>query len=321
MDVNPTVEQYDALVIGGGPAGVSAAVNLARACRRVAVVDCRREGRSDWAQMNRNFLGFPEGITAVELSKRGREQAERYGARFYDAEVARIGREDAVFRAEAPGGLALLARAVILATGVHDRWADFPGYEAYIGRTMHWCIVCDGFEMQGQRVLVVGNDEETAELAVQMLRFTKEVTLLTNSGSLGLSPDRVKWLDERSIRVVVGRLAGARAKQEGEFAAVEVEGIGELELDHLFSHQGADPNNDLARALGLELTTGGYIKVDQEARTSVPQVYAAGDVTRFSSHQVSTAVHEGAVAAQTLNYDLYLRDEAAFEVSRGGTVE
>ncbi len=323
MDVNPIVDLYDALVVGGGPAGLSAAVNLARACRRVAVVDCRRSGRSDWAQINRNYLGFRGGISAVELSAHGREQAEHYGARFYDAELARLHRTDAVFTAEAVGGLTVHARAVILATGVQDRWADFPGYEEYVGRTMHWCIVCDGYEMRGKRVLVVGNDDHAAELAIQLLRFTNMVAVLTNSGSLGMPPEMVQKLDDRGVRLVVGRLGGARSRDgaPGAFATVEVEGGDDIELDHLFSHQGADPNNDLARALGVELNAGGYVKVDLEARTSVPGVYAAGDVTRFSSHQVSTAVHEGAVAAQTLNHDLYLMDQAAFEVGRGGTAD
>jgi thioredoxin reductase (NADPH) len=322
MDVNPTVEMYDALVVGGGPAGLSAAVNLARACRSVAVVDCRREGRSDWQQVNRNYLGFPDGVTAIELGKIGRAQAEAYGARFFDAEVARLARDGTVFTAQAAGGLALHGRAVILATGVKDRWTDFPGYEAYVGKTLHWCIVCDGFEMQGQRVLVVGNDDHTAELAIQMLRFTREVSILTNSGSLGMPSALVQQLDDRGIRLVVGRLAGARSRkgEEGAFAAVQVEGADEieLELDHLFSYQGADPNCELARSLGVDQTAGGYLKVDAECRTSVPGVYAAGDVTRYSSHQVSTAVHEGAVAAAALNHDLYLQDQAAFEVGRGG---
>ena len=317
MDVHQTVDLYDALIVGGGPAGLSAAVNLARACRAVAVVDCRREGRSDWAQVNRNYLGFPEGITAVAFNELGRQQAEAYGARFYEAEVARLSHADAVFKAEAPGGLTLHGRAVVLATGVADRWTTFPGFEDYIGRTLHWCIVCDGYEMRGRRVLVVGNDHHAAELAIQMLRFTDRVTVLTNSGSLGMVPEAVQRLDDHGLRLVVGRLAGARAKKKGELAAVAVEGGEELEVDHLFSHQGADPNNALARALGVELNEAGYVKVDTEARTSVPGVYAAGDVTRLFSHQVSTAVHEGATAASACNQDLYLRDLAAFRAGRG----
>lgn len=317
VDINRPVDLYDALIIGGGPAGLSAAVYLARACRRVAVADCKRPGRSDYAQVNHNYLGFPDGIAALELSSIGRQQAERFGARFVDVEVARLGQADGVFAAEAPGGTTLHARAVILATGVHDRWPEFPGYHDFVGRTLHWCIVCDGYEMRGQRVVVVGNDDETAQTASQMQRFTDQVTLLTNDGSLGMRPEIVRHLDERGIWIVVGRIVGARSKKRGIFEAIELEGGGEIDLDHLFSHQGADPNVALARALGLDLDAGQYIRADDEGRTSMPGVYAAGDVTRHFAHQISSAVHEGAAAATTLNYDLFLKDEEAFRVSHG----
>ncbi len=319
MDVTRPLDLFDALVIGGGPAGLSAAVNLARACRSVAVVDCGRPGRSDWAQTNRNYLGFPDGITAVELSALGRAQAEHYGVRFYDAEVARLVHDDAVFTAEAPGDLTLHGRAVVLATGVNDRWVTFPDYEQYVGRTMHWCIVCDGYEMQGKRVLVVGNDDHAAETAIQLRHFTDQVVMLTNGGSLGLSPEQVSEVDEHGIRLVVGRIAGARARAKGVFEAVLLEGGGEIELDHLFNQQGADPNSALARALGVKLTDQGYIVVDTEAKTSLPGVYAAGDVTRLFSHQVATAVHEGGTAATALNYYLYQKDLEAFRAGRGQT--
>ena len=319
MDVNQPVTLYDALVIGGGPAGLSAAVYLARACRSVAVVDCRRPGRSDYAQVNHNFLGFPKGIAAVDLSKRGREQAERFGVRFYEAEVARLRQTEGLFEAEAPGGLTLHGRSVILATGVNDRWPEFPGYEEFVGRTMHWCIVCDGFEMQGKRVVVIGNDDEAAQTAAQMLRFTDRVTVVTNDGSLGLAPETVERLDEHRIRLLVGRIAGATARdgEKGALATVRLEGGEEIEADHLFSVQGSEPNTALARSLGVRLTGGGYVEVDTEGKTSVPGVYAAGDMTRLFSHQIATAVHEGSAAANALNYYLFEKDEEAFRTARG----
>jgi thioredoxin reductase (NADPH) len=281
----------------------------------VAVFDCGRPGRSDWSQVNHNYLGFPDGISAVELGAHGRRQAERFGARMYQAEVAYLVQEEDLFRVTAPN-CTVHARAVVLATGVSDRWVQFPGYEDFIGRTLHWCIVCDGYEMRDQRVLVVGNDDHIADLAVQMLTFAKEVTLVTNSGSLGIPPDAVHELDERGIRVVVGRITGATAKAKGAFKAVQIEGGDEIKLDHMFSHQGSDPNNALARALGLDLTADGFIEIDTEGRTSLSYVYAAGDVTSLFGHQVATAVHEGATAANAVNYDLFQRDKRAFAAGR-----
>ncbi|HEV2066798.1 MAG TPA: NAD(P)/FAD-dependent oxidoreductase, partial [Thermomicrobiales bacterium] len=272
--------------------------------------------RSDWGQLNHNYLGFPEGISIVELGERGREQAERYGARIFDTQVASVIQDDHGFVTTA-AGMTHHSRGVILATGVTDRWVEFPGFHDYIGKTMHWCIVCDGFEMQRKRVLVVGNDAHAAELAIQMLGFNvADVTVLTNSGALGLQPATVQELHDRGIRLIVDRLVDATARKKGFFRSVRLEGGEEIELDHLFSAQGAEPNTELARALGVELNAEGYIKVDTEAKTSVPGVYAAGDVTRLFSHQVLTAAHEGGTAASALNHALYQQDNEAFQAGR-----
>ncbi|MDQ3656213.1 MAG: NAD(P)/FAD-dependent oxidoreductase [Chloroflexota bacterium] len=308
MDISHSVDTFDAVIIGGGPAGLSAAINLARACRSVAVFECGRPGRSDWAQVNHNYLGFPDGIPIVELDARGRRQAERFGVRFIESEVTSVTQVAGGFKACAPR-TTVQARAVVLATGVADRWVTFPGYEDYIGRSMHWCIACDGYEMQGQRVVIAGNDEDTAEMAMQMLIFTAQVSIVTNSGSLGLRPVTVEALEKRGIRLVVGRIASARARSRGYVDALLLEGGEEIGLDHLFSAQGADPNTALARALGVELTAEGYVKVDVEGRTSRAGVFAAGDVTRLYSHQIVTAAHEGAMAANSLNYHLYEQDQ------------
>jgi thioredoxin reductase (NADPH) len=295
---------YDAVIIGGGPAGLTAAIYLARSLRSVAVVDCDRPARSDWVQVNHNYLGFPDGISIVDLGKRGRAQAEQYGARFYETEATSISRLDGEFEVTA-GQHKLCGRAVILATGVTDNWVEFPGYEEFIGRSMHWCIVCDGYEMQGQRVLVVGDDEHAAQVAMQMVRFTNDVSLLVRMEAPEMDQRLRQALSARGIRVISGEIATARAREPGVFAAVVLAGGEEIEVDHLFSEQGARPNVALAESIGIDLTDDGYIRVDTEGRTSMAAIYAAGDVTRLFSHQVVTAAHEGATAATSLAYDLF----------------
>jgi thioredoxin reductase (NADPH) len=234
-------------------------------------------------------------------------QAKRYGAQFSDAEVVAIRRAPGGFVLEGSGGESCRARGVILATGVRDHWTRFPGFEAFVGRSLHWCIVCDGYEMRGKRVVVAGNDDDAAKMAVQMHRFTPDVTLVTNDGAMGLTPEAAGWLAQRDLPVVIGRIAYGRAQDgaPGMLASLHLEDGRELPVEHLFSHQGATPQTALARSLGVELSGGGYIKGDTEQRTSEPFVYAAGDCTRLLAHQVVTAAHEGATAAQTLNYDLF----------------
>jgi thioredoxin reductase (NADPH) len=304
---------FDAAIVGGGPAGLAAAINLARALRSVLVFDRPHPGRSDYPQVNHNYLGFPEGVPARELRERGTAQARRYGAQFCDSEVVAIRRAGDGFALEASGGERCRVRGVILATGVRDHWTRFPGFETFVGRSLHWCIVCDGFEMRGKQVVVAGNDDEAATMAVQMHRFTPDVTLVTNDGALGLTPLAFDRLARRELPVVIGRIASGRARDgaPGMLESLRLEDGRELPAQHLFSHQGAAPQTALARSLGVELSGGGYVTVDTEQRTSAPFVYAAGDCTRLLAHQIVTAAHEGATAAQTLNYDLFVADELA----------
>jgi thioredoxin reductase (NADPH) len=313
---SPPGDRYDAVIVGGGPAGLSAAIALARARRSVVLLESPRPGRSDWSQLNHNYLGFPDGVSIVDLCARGRAQAERLGVRILDTFADSVTRDEDGFAVTA-AGMTHHGRGLILATGVTDNWVQFPGYEDYIGKTMHWCITCDGYEMRDQRVLVVGNNAETVELALEMLRFDPSaVTVLTNSPRVEVPSAQVEELRAHGIELVVDRIVTVRARTTGCFEAVLLAAGREIPLDHLFSAQGAEPNTVLARSLGVELTESGYIQVDAEARTSVAGVYAAGDVTSLFSHQVLTAAHEGATAAASLVYALYRQDKEALHAER-----
>lgn len=307
----PNSLDFDAAIVGGGPAGLAAAVNLGRALRSVLLFDRPQPGRSDYPQVNHNYLGFPEGVSARELCERSTAQAKRYGAQVCAAEVMAIRRVPGGFTLQGSDGECCQARGVVLATGVRDHWTRFPGFEMFIGHSLHWCIVCDGYEMRGKRVVVAGNDDGAATTALQMRRFTPNVTLVTNDGSLGLTSEVADRLDRRELPVVIGRIARgvARDGEPGMLASLHLEDGRELPAEHLFSHQGAMPQTALARSLGVAMSGGGYVTVDTEQRTSQPFVYAAGDCTRLFAHQIATAAHEGATAAQTLNCDLFGADE------------
>lgn len=311
----PVSLDADAAIVGGGPAGLAAAVNLARALRSVLVFDRPQPGRSDYPQINHNYLGFPEGVPARELREQGMAQAKRFGARFCESEVMAIRRVAGGFAVEGAGGESCQARGVILATGVHDNWTRFPGFEAFVGRSLHWCVVCDGYEMQGKRVVVAGNDDEAATTALQLRRFTPDVTLVTNDGVLGLTPEGADRLARRGLQVVIGRIARGRPREDepGMLGSLQLADGRELPTEHLFSVQGAAPQTALARSLGVQLSDSGYITVDTEQRTSQPFIYAAGDCTRLFAHQIATAAHEGATAAQTLNTDLFAVAESREE--------
>src|SRR5690348_12912539 len=158
---NPVAKEpqvYDCAIIGGGPAGLSAAVYMGRMRRSVIVID-DREGRSTWHQVNRNYLGFPDGIHASKLREVGREQVEKYDVTFLSAtakEVQAKGEGRARrFHFQTTNG-AVVSRTVILATGVDDHFPDFEGSMECIGKTIFWCIICDGYETIDKRVVVLG---------------------------------------------------------------------------------------------------------------------------------------------------------------------
>ncbi|MGI5480658.1 NAD(P)/FAD-dependent oxidoreductase [Streptomyces lavendofoliae] len=305
MDVSPPgPDRVDAAVVGGGPAGLSAAVYLARYNRRVLVFDTGH-GRSTHHQVNHNYLGFPGGVATVELRRLAVEQLARYdNARVVHHLVTAV-------EGDAAGGFTLRsqghrwqARTVLLATGVLDHFPHFPDWQAYVGRSMFWCITCDGYENRGRDILVVGHTDAAAGEAMQLHALTDRVRLLTNSRRDDISETFRRRLAGAGIEVVhdrIGEVEGA----DGRLRAVLTRGGRRLGLDALFSLQGATPETALARSLGVTLNDAGYVVVDSEQKTSVPGVYAAGDVTSLHSHQVAAAVHEGAQAASAAHYFLH----------------
>jgi thioredoxin reductase (NADPH) len=294
---------YEVLIVGGGPAGLSAAIYLARYDRTVALFDAGG-GRSSWCQMNYNYLGFVDGIRARDLREIGRRQAARYEqVHIYETLIRRMAREGDLFVAEGAGGR-WRGAAVIFCTGVVDYWPQFPGWEEYVGRSMFWCLTCDGYASRGMRIVVAGNDDHAAVTARQFQRFSPHITMLTNQPTCKISPAEQQLLADAGIPLIEDTIKTADGTG-GFITALYTTGGHCIPCDRVFSQQGARPQTQLARDLGVELRGNGYIKVDEEQQTSVPGVFAAGDVDGLHAHQVTTAVHEGGQAASAANYYLY----------------
>jgi thioredoxin reductase (NADPH) len=307
---NMSQQLFEALVIGGGPAGLSAALYLARYDRQVALFDAGR-GRSTWHQVNQNYLGFPGGVPARELRRLGRQQLAAYQqVTVLEHKVEAMRRYGDMFVAQGQHD-EWYGSTVILCTGVIDHYPHFDGWETYVGRSMFWCITCDGYGCKGARVVVVGNTDASAAEALQLQRFTNQVTVLTDSRSCAISPTFQERLARAGIALIHDTIVSAIGK-DGQFEALCTRSGQRIELDQLFCQHGATPQTQLAKQLGVQLCDKGYIAANSEQMTSIPGVYAAGDVTRLHSHQVTTAVHEGGQAASAANYFLYpaeLKDE------------
>ncbi len=305
-------ETYDGVIVGGGPAGLSAAIYLARFNRSTLVIDAG-EGRSTSHETNENYLGFPDGIPSRELRERGQQQATRFGVRFTESQVDHIERAGDAFRIACDGG-EIVARTLILATGVVDLFPEFEGVEDYIGRSLFWCITCDGWKTRGKRIVIVGLNDEAATTCLQFQNFTHDLTFLTNCepAEVELSEKSRCNLEAAGVPVVEGCIDRVHGG-DGMMRQVELRGGRRMELDIMVSQQGSRPSSALAETLGAKLSDDKYIEIDEEQRTSIPKLYAAGDVTRIFSHQIVSAAHEGATAGQAANYDLYRPEQRESE--------
>lgn len=291
---------YDCVVIGGGPAGLSAALQLARSNRQIAVVDAGG-GRSSFRQVNQNYLGFPGGIGASELRDLGRKQVGMYPVAFLDDTAAGLRQTGKRFEASLASGRMVRARTVVLATGVTDDFPKVPNWSEYVGRSLFWCIVCDGYAARGKRVLAVGDDDEAAVTALQFLQFTSWVSLLTDDPQL--SPKMKQRLRKHGVELIEGEISRFLG-DDGVLCSVVLRDETEIAADFVFSLQGSTPNTALAEEAGARLNDIGYVSVDESQATSVPGLFAAGDVSHRHSHQVATAVHEGLTAATAAHHYL-----------------
>lgn len=307
-DLRYDQHMYDTVIIGGGPAGLSAAIYLGRFLRKVVVVD-NNDGRWETHEVNENYFGFPEGIATVELRQRGVQQAIKFGAELQTDTVQAVEKRGDRFTVTCKDAT-YTCRTVLFATGVRDNFPQFEKIADCLGKSLFWCITCDGYKTQHKRVMIVGYTTEALTTALQFLNYTDKITVVTNHepGVVKLNDRLLKKLSDHNISVIESKIEDITASN-GLFEAIKLSNGEELHTEFMFSLQGATPNSQLAAALGVSTDPLGYIVSDVEQRTNVQGVYAAGDVTKAFAHQVVTAAHEGAQAAQAINYDLYLPEQ------------
>ncbi len=297
------MKKYDTIIVGAGPAGLSAAIYLGRFRREVLVID-DDDGRSTYSQINDNYLGFPNGIAASDLRKLGKKQAEKFNVEFAKDEITNIqGEKDNL---TIYGDKTYLAKTLVLATGVTDKFPLFENSKEFIGKSMFWCITCDGFRAINQRTIVVGNDDEAATNCLDLLNYTKHLTLLTNNdkGEESISPQKKAILKKHGIPIVEACIVNVEG-EDGMIFSVNIDNGSSIPASLIFNYQGSTPNCSLAFKLNLKCTAKGFIIVDKTQKTSKEGVYAVGDVSTGHSHQIVAAVCEGGIAAEAINYELY----------------
>jgi thioredoxin reductase (NADPH) len=296
----PTTDAADALldclVVGAGPAGLTAATYLARYRRKVTVIDGGRS-RARWIPASHNCPGFPFGVAGNELLQRFRTQAEEFGAVIVPAQVESLLRAGGDFVAGG-GGQRWRARQVILATGVVDRLPDIDDVEQAIAcGALRLCAVCDGYEARDDAIGVLGTADSALGHAEFLRTFSGRVTVL-NSGTGG--PADAALRQRASAAGITLRDPPSRLQlRDGGCQATFADGSGER-YDTLYPVLGADAQSGLAQALGARMDDAGELQVDAHMQTSVEGLYSIGDVVS-GLNQISVAVGHAALAATAVH--------------------
>ena len=293
----------DCLIVGGGPAGLTAAIYLARFHLDIMVVDAGKS-RAAWIPCTRNVSGFPDGIEGTELLQRIRDQAQKYGAKIVTEQVTKLDRDEKSGTLTATWGSGeASARAVLLATGVSNRRPpmDEALHDQALSRGLvRYCPICDGYEVTDKRVGVIGSDSHGVAEAVFIRSFTADVTLIAPDRALSLGQVDQQKLKDAGIECVDGPAQAVAISDE----CIVVDTVeGHYAFDSIYPALGSDTHTQLAEMVGAALSGDNCIKVDSHQRTSVPGVYAAGDVV-IGLDQISHAMGEGGVAATTIRNDL-----------------
>jgi thioredoxin reductase (NADPH) len=301
---------YDVIILGAGPAGLSAAVYAGRALRDTLILERAAPGgqilMTDYIE---NYPGFPEGIEPFKLTENFRKQAERFGAKIEGDEIKKIQPKNGLWLLSGRNQ-EYLAKTVLIATGAYFRRLGVKGEGKYTGKGVSYCATCDAFFFKGKVVAVVGGGNWALTEALLLTKFARQVKVIHRRdqfraekilGDRVLAHEKIEVLWNTVIEEVLGQnvLEALRVKN------VKTGKVREIKLDGLFVSIGTVPNSDFIKDL-VELNEWGEIKVGKKMTTSQPGIYAAGDVTDTFPQQVATAVGAGVAAAIAI--DEYLQN-------------
>jgi thioredoxin reductase len=298
---------YDVAIVGGGPAGLSAAIVLGRACRQVIIFD-HGKPRNYAALSVHCFLGA-DGISPGDLRDRGRQEASSYGCEICDAEVKSVERRG--YQSGEPVRFEIISasrtvrsRAILFATGMMDYLPKIPGIDELYGRLVHHCPYCDGWEHRGKHLVAIADGRAAVKLALSLRPWSKQITSCSNGIALSEADRQVLRSNEIGCRTEC-----VESMSEREDAKVE---LGfccstSLNCDAVFFGAGQGQRSRLPQKLGCEINGDGLVQRDVKQRTCIEGVFAAGDAAGDVQLAVAAAA-EGAVAAIAINEMLQERE-------------
>ncbi|HHV79033.1 MAG TPA: thioredoxin-disulfide reductase [Firmicutes bacterium] len=304
-------EVYDVAIVGAGPAGLTAAIYCGRAGLKTLVMERMVPGgQAATTDKIENYPGFPEGISGPELMRKMEAQARKFGVPVEMTEVTGIEKNGDMFRLTLPDG-EVRSRSVIIATGSRERPLGVPGEKEYRGRGVSYCATCDGAFYRGKEVVVVGGGDSAIVEAIFLTRFASKVSVIHRRDQLRAAAAlRERAMANPKIQFVWNTVVtGIYGTDKVEYVSLKNRVTGEesrLDTSGVFVYAGLVPNSEFVIGK-LELTQDGYILTDEFLQTTLPGVFAAGDVRKKPARQVATAVGDGALAAMSAENFLALQ--------------
>ena len=294
-------KRYDIAVVGGGPAGLSAALWLARYLHKVVVVDSGDPRNWETRGIN-GYLGH-QGIRSPDLRAIGRSECAEYGVEFVGGIVDEaINETGELFAICLRDGSTIEAPRILLAIGLKDVWPNIPGLDQCYGETVHVCPDCDGYETRDKKTVVVGTGRKAVGMALALTTWTRQIVICTNGEPPDLEQEVLDQLKALNIPLLDGPIRCVVSKDR-EISGVELEGGMSLDCERLYFAIGQYPSDDLGAQLGCKRDQLGRLVVDEHNHTSVKNVYAAGDIAHAPQLAI-VAASSGAVAAMAIHASL-----------------
>ena len=299
---------YDVVIVGGGPAGLSAALVLGRSCRKVLVCDAGKPRNHTSAAVHAFFSR--DGISPAELLKIGREQLEPYAVEWHDGRVDEAEKVETGFKVTLGKDKVVVARKLVLATGVTDKLPDIPGIRDWWGIGVLHCPFCHGWEVRDEPWACIAPAEQAVEWATLLSGWSKSLTYLTNGGPRPTA-DQLKWLKDHRVAVREEKIAGLDGK-EGKLTGVTFDGGQPLGVRAVFVLPESVQRSDLPKKLGCKVLTegrqAGTIETDAFGATSVPGLYVIGDASSAGMQTVPGAVSDGSMVGVAVQRALVKED-------------
>jgi thioredoxin reductase (NADPH) len=292
---------YDIAIVGGGPAGLCAALWLGRYLHSVVLIDSGDPRNWETRGIN-GFLGS-QGIRSPDLRAQGRADAKKFGVDLVDDEVCKVSNTNAErFVLGLNKGRTIESRRLLLCIGIRDVWPDIPGLSDCYGETAHVCPDCDGYETRGRKTVVVGSGRKAVGMALSLTTWTDKIVICTNGEPANMEAAHLEKLKALNIPVLEDKVNNISSR-DGEIRSLNLDGGMCLDCDRLYIAIGQYPADDLGAQLKCKRDEFSLIEIDEHYHTSVKNVFAAGDIVGGPQLAIAAAA-DGAIAALSIHASL-----------------